>query len=1158
MRLFPKFTRRMFLKSGSIGLFGLSFRDSLLASTADDADVHYAQFVNPPDEARPWVYWYFMDGHLTSEGMAADLASMKIAGIGGGVYLEVGIGIPPGPVRFMSEDWQRTVADAFGRADELGLEIALAAGAGWCGAGGPWVKPEESMQFLVTSETRVHGPGRFSEQLPSPKPRTPFFGEETLTPELRAIWENFYIDSCVLAFPTPLGQARTADLAEKALYMRGSYSSQILGPYSTVPWVRPFLPSNATYEEAAPHEYVPQESVRDLTSRMGDDGNLEWEIPAGDWILIRAGRRITAQTTRPAPIPGLGFETDKFSRAAIDHHFDAYFAKLLERIGTRRRKTSGLTTLHYDSWEMSSQNWTPDFPAQFKARRGYDLMPYLPVMAGFVINDRATTERFLWDFRQTAQELVIENQAERLRELGHRYGLQFSLEPYDLDPCSDLELGRVADVPMAEFWSHFGEIDTNWSVVESTSVGHTNGRTIIAAEAFTAEFPERWLQHPAAMKNQGDWAFCAGINRLVFHRFQSQSGTDRSPGMTMGPDGGYGVHWDRTQTWWDLAHGYHQYITRCSAMLRRGLFVADVLYLAAEGAPHVFLPPPSAFLPGEFPDRRGYNFDGCGPESLMERVSVHEGDLVFPDGMRYRLLVLPQVETMTPRLLGKIKDLVEAGATVIGMPPKTSPSLTDHPHCDAEVQNLSKELWPGWEEGKASALGRGTVHHDSSAFRWAQENPLTQARWIWAPGSNAPGENTEKRTFKHMFRLEGTNSNDIAEVLITASPSYEVAVNGTRLGAGQVVDQVHRFDVTSLLVDGENEIRVTVDSSEKPGRLPFGMIAALMFSGPSGTASTITTNESWQVAVGPAPRFEHAVELGPFDAAPWMLTKASLQQASLYPSYRVTARVLAARGIVPDFEGEGVRAIHRHDEKEDVYFIANREARETVTTCAFRITGMHPEWWDAVTGERRALGQFEEKESRTLVPVKLAPHESGFMVFRSERHGQAGENFPAYSPMQIVEGAWEVFFDPRWGGPATVKFERLEDWTSRSEPGIRFFSGKANYRIKFPCELEGTSRPLFLSLGRVENIASARLNGRDLGVAWCAPWRLNIPANTLKKHGNDLEITVANLWLNRLICDSGLPETERLTWIPGKYPFHPDDPLQPSGLLGPVRIEARG
>jgi alpha-L-rhamnosidase len=1154
----------MLLKSGSMSLIGLSLRDSLNAFPSDDLDTSHAHFVNPPDEARPWVYWYFMDGHLAPEGMAADLEAMKRAGIGGGVFLEVGIGIPPGPVRFMSERWQQTVADAFGRADELGLEIALAAGAGWCGAGGPWVKPEESMQFLVTSETRVHGPQKFSGQLPRPKPRTPFFGEETLTPELRAKWEDFYIDSCVLAFPAPQGHAETADLAEKALYMRGSYSSQILGPYSTVPWVRPFLPSRAAYPEVAVRECVTQTRVQDLTSQMGPDGQLEWEVPEGDWILLRAGRRITAQTTRPAPIPGLGFETDKFSRAAVDDHFEAYCAKLLQRIGTRRRKTSGLTTLHYDSWEMSSQNWTPDFPAQFKARRGYDLMPYLPTLAGYVVRDHAATERFLWDFRQTAQELVIENQAERLRELARKHGLNFSLEPYDLDPCSDLELGRVADVPMAEFWSHFGEITTDWSVVESTSVGHTNGRTIIAAEAFTAESPERWLQHPASIKNQGDWAFCAGINRIVFHRFQSQSGTDRSPGMTMGPDGGYGVHWDRTQTWWDMAHGYHRYLTRCSAMLRRGLFVADVLYLAAEGAPHVFLPPPSVFLPGEFPDRRGYNFDGCSPETLIARASVADGDIVFPDGMRYRLLVLPQVDTMTPRLLTKVTDLVEAGATVIGMPPKASPSLSDYPHCDAEVQKLVTKIWAGGREGKAGSVGRGTVIHDASAFRWAQENPLAQARWIWASGSDEPRDNSGTRTFTRTFRVEGAEAIDIAELLITASPAYEVTVNGMRLGAGHVVDQVRRFDVTSLLADGENEIRVTVNAANRTGTLPFGVIAALTSAGGRGPGLNpvvnVVTDQSWQVtAGGGGGGAMQAVEHGGFDAAPWKLTSASLQQASLYPPYRVTARVLGARGIAPDFEGLGVRAIHRRDGDEDLYFIANREDRENPVTCAFRVSDKRPEWWDPLTGERRALGNFEERNGRTFVPARLGPHESGFIVFRNDKVSTVTkENYPAFTPVQTIEGAWDVSFDPRWGGPATARFDRLEDWTSRSESGIRYYSGKATYRINFQCGPVGTGRALFLSLGRVHNIASVRLNGRDLGVAWCDPWRVRLPADVLKTGGNALEITVANLWLNRLIRDSGLPEEERLTWIPGKYPFQPGEPLRPSGLLGPVRIEARG
>jgi len=274
--LYSSFTRRVLLKSGSMSLIGLGLRDPLCAISLDDVHTRYAHFVDPPDEARPWVYWYFMDGHLGPEGMTADLEAMKRAGIGGGIYLEVGIGISPGPVRFMTEEWQQTIADAFGRADELGLEIALAAGAGWCGAGGPWVKPEESMQFLVTSETRIRGPRKFSEQLPQPKPRTPFFGEETLTPDLRAKWEeDFYIDSYLLAFPAPEGQAQSEDLAEKALYVRGSYSSQILGPYSTVPWVRPFLPSRAAYPEVAIRECVTQPRVQDLTSQMGKDGHLD-------------------------------------------------------------------------------------------------------------------------------------------------------------------------------------------------------------------------------------------------------------------------------------------------------------------------------------------------------------------------------------------------------------------------------------------------------------------------------------------------------------------------------------------------------------------------------------------------------------------------------------------------------------------------------------------------------------------------------------------------------------------------------------------------------------------------------------------------------------------------------------------------------------------
>jgi hypothetical protein len=1151
---FRKLTRRNLIRSGLMSLVGLQLSARGFGTASCPPDSNRDEFLNPADSARPWVYWYFMDGNLTADGMAADLDAMKRAGIGGGVYLEVGIGIPPGPVQFMSEEWQRLVAQAFSRADELGIEIALAAGAGWCGAGGPWIKPEESMQFLSTSETRITGPARFDAQLPRPAARSPFFGEETLTPELRTEWSDFYVDEFVLAFPAPAGDARIADIDEKALYTRGSYSSQILGPFTKRPWVRPFLPATSSDRQPPVRDCIAQGAVQNLTTRMKPDGRLAWDVPAGDWIIVRAGRTITAQTTRPAPRPGIGLESDKFSREAIDHHFDAYFAKLLERIGPHRHANSGLTTLHYDSWEMSSQNWTARFQLEFEQRRGYDPAPFLPAFRAYVIDNEQTTERFLWDIRQTAQELVIENQAKRLRELGHQNGLQLALEPYDLNPCSDLELGAVADVPMAEFWSRFGDINTDWSVVESTSVAHTNGRRIVAAEAFTAEHADHWLQHPASMKNQGDWAFCAGINRIVFHRFQSQPWNDRYPGMTMGPDGGYGVHWDRTQTWWDMVPAYHLYISRCQTMLRRGLFVADVLYLAAEGAPNVFLPPPSAFLSGEMPDRRGYNFDGCAPETLITRASVRDGNIVFPDGMLYRLLVLPQVETMTPRLLTKISELVQQGASIIGMAPKTSPSLSGYPQCDESVKELAAGLW-GDSPQHLRNVGKGTVWYDDSAARQRAQNPLATARWIWSSNSDQEKPADDRAYFSRAFDVETLQAIDSAGLALTATSRFEVFLNGKSAGAGHDYTKVRRFDVTSLLVSGRNEI--TVSCQHKEPSVPSGLIAALTIT----TASEdklITTGASWRTSAAPGGLSTQAVELGPFDAAPWKLTPASLEEASLYPGYRITARVLTQRGILSDFDGgEGIRYIHRQDGDEDIYFIGNREERQQLATASFRLGGKRPEWCDPITGERRELPEFEEKDGRTSIPVRLEPFESGFVVFRRKRPDaqSKGKNFPELETIKLIEGPWEVSFDPKWGGPsAETVFAQLEDWSQRTEPEIKYYSGKAVYRISFDCPTADKGAASHIALGRVCNMAAVQLNGRALGTAWCRPWRLAIPPGLLQEKANRLEIVIANLWVNRLICDSGLPPEQRLTWVSGN-PLHPDAPLLPSGLLGPVKIE---
>ena len=302
------------------------------------------------------------------------------------------------------------------------------------------------------------------------------------------------------------------------------------------------------------------------------------------------------------------------------------------------------------------------------------------------------SERFLWDLRQTSNELIIENHAGRFKELGQRNGFRLSIEPYDMNPASDIDLGTVADVPMCEFWSDGFGFNSSFSCIEATSIAHIKGVPVVAAEAFTADRTEAWKKYPGDMKNQGDWAFCMGINRLIYHTFAHKPFDDKyRPGMTMGP---YGVHWDRGQTWWPMVDAYHKYITRCQYVLSQGNSIADILYLTPEGAPQVFLPP-SASIEGTavMPDKKGYSFDGCSPLFLIKYASVKNNRIVFPGGSSYKILVLPMVQTMTPELVAKIGSLVKDGAMIIGNQPLKSPSLTNYPVCDNKVKELTDSIW---------------------------------------------------------------------------------------------------------------------------------------------------------------------------------------------------------------------------------------------------------------------------------------------------------------------------------------------------------------------------------------------------------------------------------------------------------------------------------
>jgi len=661
------------------------------------------KFQNPPDSARPGVYWYFMDGNLNREEMTADLESMKEAGIGNLVFLEVNVGVPRGPVGFMSEAWQELFVHAVREAERLGIEITLGSGPGWAGSGGPWVRPEQSMQHLVASSIEIEGPVHFNSMLPVPEPRSPYF--PTVTKELQDKRQAYFKDVAVLAYPTPQTSAKIQDIDEKALYYRA--------PFSSRSGVKPYLPAPAKHPSVPESACVEIDKITDLTDKLKPDGTLDWEAPVGDWTIMRFASRNNGANTRPAPQPGYGFECDKFSSQALDEHFDNYIGKLLKKVGSRKAG-AGWTMLHIDSWEMGAQNWTQDFRRGFQRRRGYDPQPFYPAYTGIIVGNLELTERFLWDLRLTGQELVLQNHARHFKSLGRKYGFGLSIEPYDMNPTADLDLGAVADVPMCEFWSP-GYFNTIYSCIEGASIAHTMGRPILAAEAFTAGAKENWQQYPGSMKNQGDWAFCMGINRFVYHTFAHKPlGGEHRPGMTMGP---YGVHWDRGQTWWPMAADYHRYISRCSYMLRQGTAIADILYLTPSGVPHVFQPPKDA-LDGEgiLADKRGYSFDGCSPNILMERAHVQDGCISFPGGTAYRLLVLPACDTMLPEVLLKIEELVKAGATIVGSPSLKSPSLMNYPECDRQLQKIAMRIWGSLDRSEIPAecqYGKGRIYRGS-------------------------------------------------------------------------------------------------------------------------------------------------------------------------------------------------------------------------------------------------------------------------------------------------------------------------------------------------------------------------------------------------------------------------------------------------------------
>ena len=915
---------------------------------------------------------------------------MKEKGFGGLLlfdargYHEAHVQPPPSRMDFMSPEWRRMVKFAMSEAHRLGLEMSVNLSSCAGALKGPWNVGKDSPKQLVWTSAQLQGPKPWDGSLQPPK-----------TGHFRQI----AVVAARHADPKP---DTTPAKVEPAAEGRFSETWQGIHP-------KP---------KAAPAIV----EVVDLTSKMDDQGQLTWAVPEGRWTVLCFGC---------VTMEGHEFDVDVLDADAVEGHFQRMGKALLEDAGPLAGKT--LTHFYSVSWEGAIPTWTIDFDRHFQKYRRYDPRDYLPVLAGLTVTSPEVSRRFLHDYYKTLGDCFRDHFYGKLHELCRREGLKWHSEsggPWSrrlptFNAADQMAFLGRNDMPQGEFWYRHGA--RHAMNRQPAMAAHIYGNRLAATEAFT-HMLRHWSAYPALLKPDADAAFCDGVNHFVWHTFTASPPEFGKPGIEYFA----GTHVNPNVTWWEQAGPLLTYLARCQLLLRQGRFVGDVCCYTGDaqymhwGRGEKWSAEPSLVL------GKGYTYDLINTEVLLDRLSVDQGDLVLPDGMRYRLLVVDlEHETVRPEVLRKLVALTQAGATIVlgDRRPCRAVGLQNYPASDETVRQLADELW---------------------------------------------GE------------------------------------------SGQ---------------------------PPRPRRLGKG----------------------------------HAIAGVKMDEA------------------------LHARGILPDFAGP-FRYTHRRADGVDLYFLAGEGTAE----CVFRVDGKEPELWDPVTGNvRDAVEWRSTDDGRTAVPITLPKHGSVFVVFRqparsdhlvsvtapkdgleivgrdkdgvrlrlwqrghyvleTSRGGKRDIQVDAIPEPMTLAGPWQVRFQPAVGDARSVVFDKLTQWNTYPDEYIKHFSGTATYKKTFTLDATRAKDLVRLRLGSVKHIAEVRLNGTPLGVVWTTPWTADLTA-AVKPGENVLEIDVTNLWVNRLIGDAGLPPEKRLTGTNillrsgGKFPqykgYTSKDPLEPSGLLGPVRID---